>query len=156
MHFRATLCTALVIASCVAAAPPDIAVIVDSGSTNFSGYKIEISSDGSGSVTLQPRGGTPSPPKKFTAPTATTARFFSDLAAARKANAAAVPCIKSASFGSSINVTWHGWTSNDLTCPAQDSAGAALIADVDAIRHAAGVTDLPPRAAGPIIESTPH
>jgi hypothetical protein len=135
---------ALVIATCMAAAPLDTAVIVDSGSTNTYGFTMNVSSDGKGSVTLQTRGG-PSgqSPKTFTVPSATTAKFFKDVAAAKKANAATVPCMKSASFGSSIHVTWQGWTSPDLTCPPKDSVGEALVEDVDAIRHAAGVSDLP-------------
>ncbi len=150
MKFFATLSTALAIATCVAAAPPDSAAIVDSGSTNAYGYTINVSSDGKGSVTLQRRGEpVGSAPKAFTIPAATTAKFFTDVAAAKKGNAATVPCMKSASFGSSIHVSWQGWTSPDLTCPPKDSLGQALIADVDAIRHAAGVTDLPPPHQAP-------
>jgi len=145
MKFLATLGAVLAIATGVAAAPLDSAVIVDSGSTNAYGYTIDVSSDGKGSVTLQTRGGPAAKtPKAFTIPAATTETFFKDVAAAKKSNAATVPCMKSASFGSSIHVSWQGWTSPDLTCPPKDSLGEALIADVDAIRHAAGVTDLPP------------
>lgn len=142
MILRATLAATLAIFSFVAAAPADTAVIVNSGSTNSYGYSIHVSSDGKATVTLQNRGGTPeSTPKPFTVSTETASRFFSDLAAARKGNAATVPCMKSVSFGSSMHISWQGWTSPDLTCPPKDSLGQALIDDVGAIRKASGIGD---------------
>jgi hypothetical protein len=140
MRLPATLLAGLAIASCVAAAPRDTAVIVNSGSTNSYGYSIAVWSDGTASVTLQERGGgAVGTPKPFTISAATTARFFADLAAARKGAMTTAPCMKSASFGTSTHVTWQGWTSPDLSCPPNDSLGDALVGDVDAIRKAAGV-----------------
>jgi hypothetical protein len=142
---RATLAAALAIATLMAASPPDTATIVDSGSTNANGYTIHIASDGKASVTYQPRGGSPiSSPKPFTVPEATTARFFADLAAARKGNVATVPCMKPVSFGTTLKVTWQGWTSPDLTCPPKDALGEALVSDVAAIRNAGGIDQLHP------------
>jgi hypothetical protein len=150
MRLRATFVALLAIASFVGAVPRDNAVIVNSGSTNSYGYTIKVWSDGTGSLTLQPRGSsTTSTPKAFTVPTATATRFFSDLAAARKGNAATVPCMKSASFGSTTRISWQGWQSPDLSCPAKDSLGDALVKDVDAIRKAAGIAELPLRQAPP-------
>jgi hypothetical protein len=149
MRLYATVVAALAIASFVAASPRDSAAIVNSGSTNSYGYTITVWSDGTGSVTLQARGGTPSSPKAFTVPSATTARFFADLAAARKGNATTVPCMKSVSFGSTTRISWQGWESPDLTCPPKDSLGEALVKDVDAIRKAAGIQELPLRQASP-------
>lgn len=144
MRARATFFAALAIVTCVAAAPPDTAVIVNSGSTNSYGYKMEVWSDGNGSVVLQERGGkAASTPKAFSIPPATTSHFFADLAAARKGNVATAPCMKSASFGTSTHISWQGWTSPDLDCPPQGTLGEALVADVDAIRHAADITELP-------------
>lgn len=144
MKLRATLLCALTIASCVAATSRDSAVIINSGSTNTMGYKISISADGNGSVTLQGRTGTPSSkPKSFQLPAATATRFFGDLAAARKENAPPIPCMKSASFSSTTHVTWQDWTSPDLECPQKTSAGDALAKDVQAIRQAAGLGALP-------------
>jgi hypothetical protein len=146
MPWRATLITGLVIASFVAAAPSPTAVIVNSGSTNSYGYTISVSPDGKASVTLQERGGGPvGTPKPFTVPAATATRFFADLAAARKANAATVPCMKSASFGTTTHITWQEWTSPDLSCPPSESSGKALVNDVDAIRKAAGIAAFPLR-----------
>lgn len=145
MTFRATILGLLAIAALMAASPPESATIVDSGSTNANGYTIRVGSDGNASVTYQPRGGSPiGAPKRFTVPAATTSRFFSDLAAARKGKAAAVPCMKSVSFGSTLKVTWQGWTSPDLTCPPKDALGEALVSDVAAIRNAGGIDELHP------------
>lgn len=142
-RISATFLAGLAIAMLVAATPPDSAVIVNSGSTNTSGYAIQVSSEGKASVTIQNRGTASSTPKPFTVSTEITTRFFSDLAAARKANAVTVPCMKSASFGTSEHVKWQGWVSPDLTCPPKDYVGEALVKVVDEIRQAAGVSTNP-------------
>lgn len=143
---RATLFCALAIASLVAAAPRDSAVIVNSGSTNTVGYSITVWSDGQASLTTRNRdGGATGPAKPFTVAPATAARFFADLATAKSTSAVTVPCMKSASFGSSMHVTWQGWVSPDLECPAKSSAGDALIKDVDEIRQASGLAAQPLR-----------
>jgi hypothetical protein len=154
--WAATIVAALVIATGVAAASTDTAVIENSGSTNSYGYTIQVSSDGKGSVTMQERGGkAASTPKAFTIPAATVTRFFSDLAAARKANAASVPCMKSVSFGTSEHIKWQGWTSPDLSCPPKGAEGDTLASDVAAIRQAAGIREFPMRnGGGPIVEPT--
>lgn len=141
-NLRATILATLAIASFVAATPVDTAKIVNSGSTNTVGYTINVSSDGKASATLQNGSNTV---KAFTVAADLTTRFFSDLAAARKAGLVTVPCMKSASFGTSTHVSWQGWTSPDLTCPPKDSVGDALIKDVEAIRQAAGIPASPLR-----------
>jgi FtsP/CotA-like multicopper oxidase with cupredoxin domain len=144
-RLRATILAALAVASFVAAAPRDNAVIVNSGSTNSMGYSIDVWSDGTASVTLQRHGSAAGTPKPFTVAADTTKRFFADLAAARKGNVATVPCMKSVSFGTSTHVHWQGWVSPDLTCPPKDSLGEALVNDVEAIRKASGISAMPPR-----------
>ena len=130
----------LIVGFAVGAAPNDSAVIVNSGSTNTIGYRIEVQSDGTATVAVQQnRTATPGPAKAFNVPAATAKKFFDDLAAARKGNAAMVPCMKSASFGSTITVTWQGWKSGDLTCPPKDDLGQALISDVNQIQVLSGV-----------------
>lgn len=157
MKRRATLLSTLAIALLVGASPADTATIVNSGSTNSEGYSIAVSSSGKGSATLQDKGGaTSGKPKAFTLPASTVARFFADLAAARKGNAQSAACMKSASFGTTVHITWQGWVSPDLSCPPQDSLGEALVKDVDEIRQAAGLSNMPMHGGGPIIESTPH
>jgi hypothetical protein len=118
----------------------DGATIVNSGSTNALGYRIEIRSDGSGSVVLQDRSGTPqSTPKPFSITLAQAKRFFADLKAARDGNAKGVPCMKSASFGTRTHIDWHAWTSPDLDCPPGDALSTALERDLSVIRAASGV-----------------
>ena len=152
---RATLLGAFAIATLVAASPTDTATIVNSGSTNTYGYSIVVASNGNASATLREKGGaTSGSAKTFTIPAATVARFFADLAAARKSNAQSVACMKSASFGTTVHVTWQGWVSPDLSCPQSDSLGAALVKDVDDIRQRAGITNLPLRSGG-VNESSP-
>ena len=146
MRRRATLFCALAICSLVAAAARDSAVIVNSGSTNTVGYSITVWSDGQASLTTQNRDASATgQAKPFTVPASTAARFFTDLATAKSTNAVTVPCMKSASFGSSMHVKWQGWVSPDLECPAKTSAGDALIKDVDEIRQASGLAAQPLR-----------
>ena len=126
---------------CIAAAPSrDGATIVDSGSTNTSGYTIAVWSDGSARVTYQNHMGTVATPKPFTISLSLAARFFADLEAARDGKAAAQHCMKSASFGTSTYVHWHGWTSPDLDCPPNDKLTTSVLHDVSAIRAAGKVT----------------
>jgi hypothetical protein len=152
---------ALVIAAAaapVSAASPsrDAAVIVDSGSTNTSGYRIEVWSDGSASIRLQNRAGVAQgSARAFTVARTVAARFFTGLKAARAANVTGSPCMKSASFGTTTHAIWHGWTSPDLDCPAPNALLSALVRDVNAIRAASGIGNLPgvhpgPGSGGPI------
>jgi hypothetical protein len=150
VRLHATILAALAIAGFVAATPTDTAVIVNSGSTNAYGFTIQVWSNGKGSVALNARVSAPSAAKPFSLSAATTARFFADLAAARKANVTTATCVKSASFGTSTRITWQGWQSPDLSCPPNDPAGEALVRDIDTIRQAAGMSQPPLHGAGPI------
>jgi hypothetical protein len=127
-----------------AVAATDGATIVDSGSTNSLGYRIQVYANGTATLTVQNRGGVAqAAAKPFTVSNAATSRFFADLKAARDGNATGVPCMKSASFGTTTRVTWHSWTSPDLDCPAGNALTAALVHDVGAIRAASGVDTMP-------------
>jgi hypothetical protein len=133
----------------------DSALITNSGSTNTSGYRIEVRSDGSATVAMvHGPSASPSPAKSFTVPPGIAKQFFTDLAAAHQAKTVTEPCMKSASFGSSTYVTWQGWRSPDLTCPPSDATGKALVNDVDEIRKAAGVSAMPFRQ-GPVEVKSP-
>lgn len=129
--------------ACAAAAQS--AAIVDSGSTNTSGYRIDVTSEGAGRLTMHPRPGmlVSSQPKDFRLTASMATRFFGDLKAVRDANVAGVPCMKSASFGTTTHVEWNGWKSPDLDCPSKNALLSAVIADVNAIREASGVGALP-------------
>ncbi len=121
----------------------DGAVIVDSGSTNTPGYRIEVWSDGSATVVVQNRGVTRGAPKAFTVANHVASEFFANLKAVRAGNVTGQPCMKSASFGTTTRVTWHGWTSPDLDCPSDRAPLTALISNVNAIRQASGIGTLP-------------
>jgi hypothetical protein len=128
------------LAVCAAAAPSrDGASIVDSGSTNTAAYTIKVWSDGTAEVSS----------KSFTIAPSLAARFFADLKAARDGKAAGEHCMKSASFGTSTHVLWHGWTSPDLDCPPSDKLTSAIVNDVSAIRAAGKVTAAPLRGMFP-------
>jgi hypothetical protein len=121
----------------------DGAVIVDSGSTNTAGYRIEMWSDGSATIALHRRGVAPGAAQPFSVGGAVTARLFADLQAAKVANVTGSPCMKSASFGSTTRVSWHGWTSPDLDCPSENALLTSVIRDVNLIRAASGIGSLP-------------
>ena len=119
--------------------------IADSGSTNAAGYTIDVWSDGTASVEYQNRTSTAASARSFTFSPSVALRFFADLKAARAGNAHAQPCMKSASFGTSTHVRWHGWLSPDLDCPPGDKLTSAILDDVNAIRAAGKVTAVPLR-----------
>jgi hypothetical protein len=155
MKSLATLALLLASFSLVAGATPrlDGATIVNSGSTNTAGWTIAFRSDGRGTVT---DGSSPS----FSVSREIAMRFFSDVATARNGHAAGRLCMKSASFGTRLNVTWHGWTSPDLSCPSASTSLAALSEDVAHITAAAsppsgGMRRFIPPAPRRLPEQTP-
>jgi len=108
------------------------AVIMLTGSTNTTGYRIVIARDGSAEYISSAGRGT------GTVPESTTAKFFADLASA--APLAVLPegsCMKSASFGTSYFVYWEHSRSPDLTCTS--GAGTTIADDAEAIASALGV-----------------
>ena len=121
----------------------DGATIVDSGSTNTPGYRIDVWSDGSATIVMQNRGVTNGTTKSFTVALSVANRFFADLKAVKSGNVTGQRCMKSASFGTTTRVTWHGWTSPDLDCPADRAPLSALVSSVNAIRQASGIGTLP-------------
>jgi hypothetical protein len=134
--FLAVVATAALLAAVPA---PDEATIVNSGSTNVAGYTISVRSDATASVVASNRGvDATSTPKAFTVDAAVAKQFFADLAAAKSQGAAIKPCMKSASFGSTTRVTWHDWTSPDLSCPPDNAAASALVHDVEVLTAASG------------------
>ena len=114
-----TIALALGCAGAAAAAySRDGGVIRNSGSTNFSGYTIKVWSDGSTWAVHSNRAGTPiDAPVTGHVPADLAQRFLQDAQQARKNRVISQPCMKSASFGTSTVVSYHGWTSPDLECP---------------------------------------
>jgi hypothetical protein len=118
-----TLGTALALAILAAVAiayagsQPDGAIIRNTGSTNFSGYTIKVWSDGRTSTVHTSRSGQAlDRPVAGTVPSSLVTQLFSDLRTAQHAHPVAETCMKSASFGTTTVVTYHGWTSPDLEC----------------------------------------
>jgi len=120
----------------------DVALIVNSGSTNTSGYTLRV--ERGGAVTLV---GQDDLPAKKTVDPKLVAALFADLKTAGPLNAMATArCMKSASFGTVTHVSYNGQISPDISCPANAGGGRQLEIDTDAIVQAAGVSRLPSRA----------
>jgi hypothetical protein len=133
------------IAQVFASATQDGAVIRNTGSTNFSGYSIKVRSDGSTSAVHTNRIGTPiDAPQTGHVDPRLAQTFLRDAQQARK-NRLPAPqhCMKSASFGTTTVVLYHGWTSPDLECPANDGFTVALAADAHKIAAALKLQGLP-------------
>ena len=121
----------------------DGAVIRNSGSTNFLGYTVKVWSDGQVWASAAGRDGAAiGRARTGRAGTDLVKRFFADVQAARDGHATGAPCMKSASFGSTTTVLWHGWISPDISCPGGDRLTSALRSDVLGIENAAGVSTL--------------
>jgi hypothetical protein len=123
---------------------PGEALIVDSGSTNRAGYRLRVYADGrtalqQGDVALQKR-----------APAVLVKKFFADLRAAGPLDLlTTMRCMKSTSFGSSMQIGYRGKLSPDLNCPSPSRAARALTIDAGALADAAGVTMFPRPLKGP-------
>src|SRR5579863_1553733 len=109
------------IAVAAAAFTSDGALITNSGSTNTRGYSIKVWSNAGAEITM--RGGTA---RAFNLDDDLATRFFSDVKAARATPGTENHCMKSASFGTSTSVLWHGWNSWDLQCPPLNPAMTQL------------------------------
>lgn len=110
----------------------DEALILKSNSTNTAGYRLRVSTDGW--TTLQ-QGDIPL--RKRVSP-ALVKRFFTDLRAAGPLDRIAVRrCMKSMSFGTTLQIVYEGKTSPDISCP---SGAQQLFGDALALADAAGVT----------------
>lgn len=118
----------------LAAETNDGAIIANSGSTNTLGYEIKLWSNGKAQITMN--GGAP---RAFRIDDDLASRFFSNLAAARANPGVSGHCMKSASFGTSTNVTWHGWSSFDLQCPPLSPAMMLLNTDVRQVQATANI-----------------
>ncbi len=92
-------------------APPDAAVISNSGSTNTAGYTIVITPDGSTIVRQYD-----SFERKVVAAPQTRWLFQKLQQAGPLDSLATVHCMKSASFGSSTTVAWNDRSSADISC----------------------------------------
>jgi hypothetical protein len=110
--------------------PPNAAVIVNSGSTNITGYQILVNPNGSATYTIGRA--TPAPIQML--PASTTQTFFHDLAAAQPFNKLPVEhCMTSVSFATKTYIRFQGSVTPDLSCVPTQTAGARLYQDSIAI-----------------------
>lgn len=142
-------------AAASAAARPDGATIVSSGSTNFPGYTIKVHSDGSTwAVRSNKQGEQIGTPVTATLPSRVTQKLLNDAKAAKlSGHVIGQPCMKSASFGSTLVVQYHGWTSPDLNCPGGGFI-IALGADANKIAALLPITNAPVRR--PMLPNEPR
>jgi hypothetical protein len=113
--------------------PRGAAVILNTGSTNSTGYRIVVQSDGNAEYVMA------SERARTSVSRALALRFFSDLKAAPLQSVAHAQCMKSASFGTSLFVWWNHERSPDLSCAA-DAHGRTLAQDARAIEQALDIS----------------
>jgi hypothetical protein len=119
--------------------PKNAAVILNTGSTNATGYRIVVQSSGAaeyvaGATRAQAR-----------VSAATAAKFFTDLRAGMPISKLPIMgCAKSASFGTSTFAWWSGQRSGDLEC-AGDAHGKILAADAAEIAQELKIETRVPR-----------
>ncbi|WP_322695758.1 hypothetical protein [Nostoc sp. DedSLP03] len=110
--------------------PKQPAVIINSGSTNTCKYRIHVLPSGKATYTVCDRKGA----GEIKVNTAT--KFFNDILAAKPlSNLAYKPCVKSVSFGTSTQVRYQGQTSQDISCPSNDSRVTNLYDDAKSIQQ---------------------
>jgi len=118
---------------------PGAAVILNSGSTNTTGYRIVVQPNGSAEFVAA------SARSRDRVPAALAKKFFEDLRAAGPL--AALPpaaCMKSASFGTEVFVYWNHSRSPDVSCPS-NAAGQVILKDALGIAAALHVGTGPRR-----------
>jgi hypothetical protein len=124
-----------VLAAVVLQAAADRAVIVNSGSTNRAGFRIEVERSGEAEYGSTPRGQTAEERVQRKVPDALLQRFYADLEAAQPLSALpAERCAKSVSFGTRTTVELGSERTPDISCPnARNPNTKALMRDVGEI-----------------------
>jgi hypothetical protein len=123
-----------VLAAVILQAAADTAVIVNSGSTNRAGFRVEVDRSGAAVYTSTPRG-QPAERVRRNVPDELLRRFYADLEAAHPLSALpAERCAKSVSFGTTTIVELGSERTPDISCPnARNPNTKALMRDVDEI-----------------------
>ena len=137
---------AILAATTAAVAGQDAATITNSGSTNTAGYTITVRANGTAVYGVRPSRMVSAVMRTGRVSQSLARHFFADLKAAKNmAPMVNTHCMKSASFGYSETVSYHGWMSPDLTCPPLGGPIAPLRADVGAIVTALSINVTPGR-----------
>ncbi|MBC5805308.1 MAG: hypothetical protein DLM53_02570 [Candidatus Eremiobacter antarcticus] len=136
--------------------PKGAAVILNTGSTNTAGYRIVVRPTGESEYAMR-SGSLSGRGRQIGAVSQAQAqRFFRDLAAAAPLqNLRSVPCMKSASFGSSLFVWWNHERSPDLSC-ARGTAALALAGDAAEIATALNVAAFGKPLVRPMMPGESH
>ena len=100
-------------------------IIQNSGSTNTLPFNITINTDGSGTLNVN------NTTKQFSAGTLNYQGLISDIQAVPSLSFPPQGCMKSASFGVTITLSFNGQTSGDLTCPPSATSYQTLKNDVN-------------------------
>ena len=134
----AVLALTFVALGCASAAPVKtgggtalaLVTIIDSGSTNSSGYTVRVYAGGQAEIMMN----RPASTRQAKIPRSMASDLFAaiHLAQSNGRPSGAATCMKSASFGSSMRVKYSTWTSPDLNCPVI-GANAAVKAQVEKI-----------------------
>jgi hypothetical protein len=111
----------------------DSAIIINSGSTNTAGFRIQVNPSGEAVYTPQPRRAKPPAeiqmkPVTRQLPPALIKRFFTELDAGKPLGSLpSQRCMKSASFGTTLVIEYGDQKTPDLSCGnQQDSRTKAL------------------------------
>ncbi len=148
--------------------PMDVAFIVNTGSTNTTGYRVDVFTDGTCGIEnnftrgilskinqMHPNRSAFNAFEEGKLPVSVEQKFFRDVLAAMPLTKLPVNhTFKSVSFGTSTYVEYKGQQTPDLSSPA-DARGQALTADVRAITAALGLKNLPRRPVGPMTPLVP-
>ncbi|GBE91901.1 hypothetical protein [Nostoc cycadae] len=104
--------------SAIALVPNNVAVVINSGSTNTIGYRIYVSPTGEANYVDGKGSGKGKLPEKF------TKKFFQDLKIAEPLSSLPVKpgCVKSTSFGTTTTISLGGEQSQDISCPGNQKA----------------------------------
>ncbi|MBD2441408.1 hypothetical protein [Nostoc sp. FACHB-110] len=131
--------------SAIALVPNNVAVIVNSGSTNTIGYRIYVSPTGETNYVDGKGSGNGKLPEKL------VKRFFNDIKVAEPLSKLPTKpsCVKSTSFGTTTNVSLGGEQSPDLSCPGNSKA-RRLENDVIAIAKTLNVVNVPTSQGKPL------
>jgi hypothetical protein len=130
--------------------PRGAAVIMRTGSTNTSGYRIVVQRSGASEYI------TSSGRASATIPMALAGKFFADFASASPLrNVGRVGCMKSASFGTSLFIWWNHERSPDLTCSA-DARGRMLLDDATNIAQSLHISVSPRGVMRPMLPGEAH
>jgi hypothetical protein len=128
--------------------PKGAAVILNTGSTNTIGFRIVVDSSGRAEYAQGASRSTAHIAKHI------AAKLFADLRAAMPLSSIHVlPCMKSASFGTSTFIWWRGQRSLDLSCPG-DPKSQAMNDDAMAVARALNLAAAP--AGGHVIPMLPN